>query len=200
MSLLLETIRIEDRGVRNADFHNRRMNRARKELFGIASDLDVRNIISIPAGMGMGVFKCRILYDDSIRDVRILPHLPRVVDSLKLVYDDRIDYSYKYADRRRLEDLLSRKGDCDDILIVKNACISDTSFSNIVFQTGEGTWITPDTPLLNGTMRQFLLEEGRITERRTGVEDLGRFRQARLVNCMMDLDSGPVIGIPDIKD
>ena len=198
MSLLLETICIEYRQIRNPDYHNRRMNSARKDLFGIRSELDIRTIIKIPIGMGMGLFKCRILYDNRIREVQVLPHHPKPVRTLKLVMEDSIDYRYKYADRKRLESLLLQKGICDDILIVKNGCISDTSYSNIIFRTAGGTWVTPDTPLLRGTMLQYLLEEGEISEKRIVVEDLTAYTEARMINCMMDLESGSVIDMNHI--
>ena len=198
MSLLLETIKIEDRQIRNADYHNRRMNRSRQELFGISSELDILRIIKIPIGMGMGIFKCRILYDNMLREVQVLPHRPHSIRSLKLASDNGIDYRYKYADRSRLEKLLSQKGTCDDILIIKNGCITDTSYTNIIFRAANSAWVTPDTPLLRGTMRQFLLDEGKISEKRIRVEDLADFTQSRLINCMMDLESGSTIEITDI--
>jgi 4-amino-4-deoxychorismate lyase len=198
MTGLLETIRIEDRQIKNAEFHNRRMNRARADLFGLPSDVDVSRIIKIPIGMGMGVFKCRILYDRVIREVQVIPYTPKPVKSLKIVEDNEIDYKYKYADRSRLEGLLSLKGDCHEILIVKDGCITDTSYSNIIFQAEDGNWVTPDTPLLKGTMRQFLLEKREITEERIIPADLSRFTLARMINCMMDIESGHLIGIDDI--
>ena len=146
MSLLLETIKIEDRQIRNADYHNRRMNRSRQELFGISSELDILRIIKIPIGMGMGIFKCRILYDNMLREVQVLPHRPHSIRSLKLASDNGIDYRYKYADRSRLEKLLSQKGTCDDILIIKNGCITDTSYTNIIVRAANSAWVTPDTP------------------------------------------------------
>lgn len=198
MSRLLETIKIEDRVIRNAEFHNLRMNRTRKELFGIASDVDICRIIKIPIEMGMGIFKCRILYDKIIREVQVLPYRARPISTLKLVVDDSIDYRYKYADRGSLENLLLQIGGCDDILIVKNGCISDTSFTNIVFQAADGSWVTPDTPLLRGTMLQFLLKEGKISEKRIRAENLAEYTEARLINCMMDLESSPSIPIKNI--
>jgi 4-amino-4-deoxychorismate lyase len=198
MSLLLETICIENRQIRNPEYHNRRLNSARRDLFGIRSELDVRTIVKIPIGMGMDIFKCRILYDNRIREIQILPHHPGQVGSLKLVKDESIDYRYKYADRKKLENLLRQKDDCDDILIVKNGCISDTSYSNIVFRTPTGTWVTPDTPLLRGTMRESLLQEGQISERRIRTEDLSDYTEARMINCMMDLATGSVIRMNNI--
>ena len=198
MVTLLETIRIEDRQIKNAEFHNQRMNRSRADLFGLTSDLDISLIIKIPVGMGMGVYKCRILYDKVIREVQVLPHKSKPVKSLKFIEDNKIDYKYKYADRSRLEGLLSLKGDCDDILIIKDGCITDTSYSNIIFQAEDGKWLTPDTPLLKGTMRQLLLENGVISEKRIIPADLQHFTLARMINCMMDIESGNAIEIGDI--
>ena len=199
MCLLLETICLENRQIRHADYHNRRMNAARMELFGITDGLDIRNLIKIPRGMGMEMYKCRILYDAKIREVQVLPYQPRSVKSLKISEDNKIEYNYKYADRSRLEELLRMKGDCDDILIVKDGCVTDTSYANILFQSRDGSWITPDTPLLKGTMRQFLLKEGRIREQRIMLNDLAGFSRARMINCMMDIENGPAIEMDRIR-
>jgi len=199
MRQLLETIRIENRRIINVDYHNRRMNGARADLFGINDTIDIQKIIKISMGMNLGVYKCRIIYDGKIREVQVLPHQPRLIRSLKIVEDNEIDYSYKYADRSRLEHLLSLKGDCDDILILKNGCLTDTSFSNIVFQTGAGAWVTPSTFLLDGTMRRSLIESGLIEEAEIRPEDLSGFSYARLINCMMSLKTGATIKISDIR-
>ncbi|MFC2116331.1 aminotransferase class IV [Bacteroidota bacterium] len=198
MSLLLETIKIENRSFRNAEFHNQRMNRARKDLFGITSKVDIHELIKIPKGMGMGTFKCRILYDDKIREIQLLPYQTRSINSLKLVVDNDIDYQYKYSDRSLLENLLLKRDTCDDILIIKNGCVSDTFSANILFQSHEGHWFTPDTPLMRGTMRQFLLDEGRISEKRIRPENFDSYTQVRLVNCLMDMETGPSFPIKNI--
>jgi 4-amino-4-deoxychorismate lyase len=79
-----------------------------------------------------------------------------VIESLKLVEDNTISYRHKYSDRSHLLELMNMRGDCDDILIVKDGYITDTSFSNIVFFDGD-KWVTPARPLLRGTMRESLL-------------------------------------------
>jgi hypothetical protein len=49
-------------------------------------------------------------------------------------------------------------------------------------------------------MRMNLLEAGRINEATMRPGDLGGFTGARMINCMMGLDSGPVIEISRIFD
>jgi 4-amino-4-deoxychorismate lyase len=46
----------------------------------------------------------------------------------------------------------------EEIIIVKNNCITDTSYTNLLFLKDE-KWYTPSTYLLNGVMRQHLLKE-----------------------------------------
>jgi len=42
-------------------------------------------------------------------------------------------------------------------------------------------------------MRMFLLETGKISEAPVMPGDLKTFKAAKMINCMMDLDDGPVI-------
>jgi 4-amino-4-deoxychorismate lyase len=208
MCLLLETIKIENGEIRNLEYHNRRFNSSRRESFGSAgemdagadNDIDLGSVITIPSELGSGVFRCRVLYRREIVKIEFLPHEDRMVKSLKLVHSDDIEYSLKYADREFLKSLFELRENCDEILIVKNGFITDTSISNIVFRLPDGSWITPDTPLLNGTMRMNLLEAGRITEAPIRPGDLGGFTGARMINCMMGLDTGPVIEMNRIFD
>jgi 4-amino-4-deoxychorismate lyase len=116
-----------------------------------------------------------------------------------MIHCEDIEYGYKYADRHKLEELFEKRGDCDEVLIVKDGYITDTSISNIVFSLPAGGWITPDTPLLKGTMRSYLLETGQISEAVIRPEDLSLFTETRMINCMMDLESSPSIEIENIR-
>lgn len=48
------------------------------------------------------------------------------------------------------------------MLIVRDGWVTDTSFTNVVFEDAGGGLYTPETCLLEGTRRQSLLDEGRI--------------------------------------
>ena len=76
-----------------------------------------------------------------------------------MIENNKICYSLKLTDRSQINRLLKQKGNYDDILIVKNGFITDTSISNIIFYNGS-KWITPAAPLLKGTCRDKLLKEG----------------------------------------
>ena len=74
----------------------------------------------------------------------------------------------------------------DEVIIVKDGYITDTSYTNLCFFDGT-TWFTPDTPLLPGTMRQRLLDQGIIKEKSIPLSDLNKYQSISLINAMMDL-------------
>jgi 4-amino-4-deoxychorismate lyase len=106
---------------------------------------------------------------------------------------ESISYDHKFGDRTALTDLFSQRGDCDDILVIKAGCVTDSYVANVVFWDGEG-WFTSDTPLLAGTMRASLLDTGIVKEVRIMQKDLARYQKLRLINAFNDLSGG--IDIP----
>jgi len=187
MYRLVESLKIMDGTVYNVPFHNRRINMSRRELFGRIDDIDLNEMVQVTAECRSGLFKCRVLYRETIEEIEILPYTRRKIESLKLVYCDDIDYSYKYEDRSFIQALLERRDGCDDILIVKNGFLTDASSANIVFFEG-GRMVTPSTPLLRGTARERMLEEGFLAEEPLRPGDLGRFQKAALINAMCGID------------
>lgn len=131
--------------------------------------------------------KGRVVYDkDGVKDVSFAAYHPLNIHSLKLVACDNLDYSYKSADRSQLQKLKEQRGDCDEIIIVKNGLLTDTSYSNIALFDGEN-WYTPKHPLLQGTMRESLIDQGKLRECDLKPEDLNRFLKVSLINAMMPL-------------
>ena len=76
---------------------------SRRECFGNLDEADLPGLIDIPEEYRKGTFRCRFLYDDNGHVTQFIPFSYRQVASLKLVFDDAIDYHLKYADRTRLE-------------------------------------------------------------------------------------------------
>jgi len=89
------------------------------------------------------------------------------------------------------------RGVCDEILVVKNGMITDTSFSNIIFLK-KGTWYTPEYPLLPGTRRADYLQKNQIFPQVIKPEDLGQYEEARLINSMRSLEDADPIQISRI--
>ncbi len=193
----LETIKLVDGKFMHSEFHLQRMRQTMKDIFHLpVADTFIQNLI-VPQEMRQGVVKCRLLYDSSIFEADFQHYTSRKISFLKLVDGQGIDYSRKYADRSSLTKLLQDKSSCDDVLIVKNGRITDTSYSNVVLSDGSG-YYTPISYLLNGTCRQRLLVEGKIIQVDLSVGDLSSFEKIYLINAMLDLEDGVNIPVSNL--
>ena len=85
----------------------------------------------------------------------------------------------------------------EKIVIVKQGFITDTSYANIVFFDGH-KWFTPVSPLLKGTKRTFLLDKKIIEETEIRIDDLEKFKKARLINAMIDFEDKVEILVENI--
>ena len=163
------------------------MNSSMMKLYGVAGSADLSQFLNSMDYPRTGLYKCRITYDDHSKMAEFLPYTFKPITSLKLVENDTILYEHKYADRSLINQLTERKGDCDDILIVKRGLVTDSSYANIVFRRG-GKWYTPASYLLKGTMRENLLQSGRIIEKEIGVKDIANFEKFKLINAMLGFE------------
>jgi 4-amino-4-deoxychorismate lyase len=198
MYLLVETIRIQNGTPENLEWHQQRYERSYRTLFGKNPQIVLKNAIKIPPEYRKGVVKCRFLYTADTAATEFRSYYRLKVNSLKLAEDNSIEYSHKFTDRTSINNLLKNKRDCDDILIVKNGLITDTSIANIVFFDGSG-WITPAEPLLRGTARERLLSEGKISAEHITERDLMQFTHFKLINAMLEFDEQDMILISGIK-
>jgi 4-amino-4-deoxychorismate lyase len=196
MSLLLESIKLKDGEFYNLFYHEQRMNRALKFLCGAQEHFDLEEFLKRFDFPKHGLFKCRILYDDSSRDIEFLPYEYKTINSLRIIEHDRISYEFKYADRRGINRLYDLRKDNDDILIVKRGLVTDSSYSNILFKNGKH-WYTPWSALLKGTTRAKLLERNLIREEEIRIEDIQSFESFKLINAMLEFD-GPEIDVANI--
>lgn len=186
MSLFVESLKCLDGKPQNTGFHNDRMNATRLEVYGRKDLLDLEKIIVVPDNIRSAIVKCRVVYEADVLNFNCSLYLVRRPKSLKMVYDDNIDYHYKFEDRTGLENLLRQRDIYDDILIIKQGLITDASSANVVFFDGT-RYVTPASPLLKGTKRQQLLEKGIIHEEELKLKDLPRFKEVCLINAMLEL-------------
>jgi len=194
MSQLVETIKVENGSLLNISFHNERMIRSIYEVFGLRHKSDLEKIINVPSFAREGVYKCRIEYEIKITKIEFLPYSIRPVTSLKLIIDDNICYPFKYINRDSILSLMEKRGDCDDILIIKKGMVTDTSYANIVFRDLNGNWVTPSTYLLPGTRRANLLYNGLISEVEISYKDIQKYKEVKMINAMIGIDD--TTGIP----
>lgn len=196
MFRLLESIRLQNGHFHRLNYHQQRMDRSVKELSGQRNAVSLLEALKNYHVPKTGLYKCRVVYSDKIETVEFIPYEIKPVNSLRIVYDQEITYEHKYQNRDSLNALLSQRQYCDDILIVKNGFVTDSSYSNIIFYDGVN-WITPAAPLLKGTMRQFLLDTAEIKAAPVAVQDIPSFKKFRLINSMLAFD-GPEIDVSKI--
>ena len=146
MSLLFETVLIKQCIPVNLSYHENRFNYSRLHFWN-AIPLRLGEYIKT-SELDMGKeYRCRIDYNSEIESIKILRYQPVQPRSLQMITSDDIEYSFKFSDRTRLEQLFALRGSADDILIIKGGNVTDTSFANIVFDTGRNL-ITPSSFLL----------------------------------------------------
>lgn len=182
----IESIKVVDGVPQNLELHVGRASRTIYDHFGIRGGLPLQEILHEARRHPQGLYKMRILYSKEIISINCEEYQPRNVRSLKLVDGGNIEYSYKYEDRSSLNRLLELKGECDDVLIVKDGFVTDTSYSNIVFGKG-GKLFTPLAFLLNGVKREFLLKSGIITQTEVRPSDISSFDSIFMINSMLDM-------------
>jgi 4-amino-4-deoxychorismate lyase len=194
LPLLLETIKLKDGLISNLSYHQERCNKSREALYSSQNTLDLKNIIHPPK---KGLYRCRILYAEEVLSVEYIPYYSKPLRHIKIV-SSSLDYSFKYANREALSSLLEKHSGIDEILIVKNGFITDTSIANIAFFT-QGQWYTPTTPLLEGTQRQKLLDEGFLQVRDIKIKELNHYTQVALMNAMIGFCILTNIHIQDLE-
>ncbi len=180
-NLLVESLLISKNLVHNIDYHNRRMNRSMKELYGIDDFIDLKEIITI---IPEGLHKCRVIYSDRIHEIHYLPCHVISRKSFRFI-ESNISYRHKYVNREKINSLLAKKGEAEDVIIVKNGLVTDASSSNVAFFDGS-SWITPASPLLPGTTRQRYLDSGLLTEKDITVNEAEKFKKMALLNAIID--------------
>lgn len=197
MSLLVETIRIEEGRILNIGFHNDRVIRTLYNIYGLMMNPELEKKIEVPRSANHGIYKCRIIYDDKSMRMEFSPYSVIPVRSLKVVFNDDICYPYKYTNREKIARLFDMRGECDDILVVKYGKITDSSYANVILKDNEEKWITPASFLLPGTRRENLLKSGVIKEADIPFSDLSKYSEVKLINAMMNIDDTE--GIPICK-
>lgn len=187
MCRFIETIRIENGMAENLSAHNHRMNDTRKANFLSVGDsfpdyIQIEDYIS-PSGY-KELTRCRVVYSSKIEQIEYFPYKVRTVRTLCLVEDNEADYTFKSADRTVLDRNFLKRGDADDVVIVRNGLLTDTSIANIALLRS-GIWYTPRLPLLKGTRRRSLLDTGLVVEADIKAADLFLYEKIRIFNAMI---------------
>lgn len=204
MSQFIESIKVEDQEIFLLEFHQKRINQTFSH-FGKEGSIDLKKIYEKLEHDEDGLFKLRLVYDlDKKVRTQMIPYaIPEIAD-FQLVENNSFDYSFKFEDRKEL-DKMKMKAKTEEIIIVKNNHITDTSFSNLLFLKGKD-WFTPSTYLLNGVQRQNLLKQKKIKETDITLQNIKQFSHFQLINALNDFDDmfvypiDRIINLPDNEE
>ena len=150
-------------------------------ILGVKNNYQLEQLISPPDN---NLYRCRITYDEENITVEYIPYTPRAISTLQLIQADTLDYALKYANRKELNTLFAQRESADDILMIKDGLVTDTSIANIAFYDGK-QWLTPKHPLLHGTTRARLLNEKKIIEADIKSSDVEQYTEFALMNAMI---------------
>lgn len=186
MSRFIESIKVEDQRIFLKELHQKRMNDTFSN-FGQVCKIDIYSLFLNLEHEEDGLYKFRIEYDlENNFRTQIIPYAISELYDFELVIDDEIDYSFKSAERTHLQNLKD-KSHADEVIIVKNNRITDTSYSNLLFLKDK-IWFTPKNYLLNGVMRQNLLQSKEIKETEITLDNIKEFSHFQLINALNDFD------------
>ncbi len=171
-----ETIKCEDEEVFNLEYHQERISRT------IQKNINLGEYIYPPSSK---LLKCKVIYTkDEVCSIEYAQYKARDIKSFKIMYDNNIDYKYKSVNRTQIDNLYIQKDNCDEIIIVKNDLVTDTSIANIAI-CEDGIWTTPKKPLLKGTIRAKLLNDKFLKEGDISIKRLQKASKIAIMNAMI---------------
>lgn len=185
MSRFIETIKLKEGEFYRLKHHQQRMEMAFKLFY---PEIPVINLEAYLLNLAIpkdGIYKCRIVYDSEICQVEFILYQFRTVQTLKLIETSIKTTVYKPEDRTVINQAFAQRGECDDVLLVRNGLLTDTSYSNVALFNGQ-EWMTPRIPLLYGTQRAYLIEKEMIVEADIPADTLRNYQKIRLFNAMIE--------------
>jgi 4-amino-4-deoxychorismate lyase len=187
MSQFFESICINDGVAENLHFHQARVNKTLNAFDASQHSIDLTKIIQQLVLPTLGLFKLRISYDlNGNYEAKCNPYQYKQINDFALVDIKGHRYDYKYANRDWINEALAQYGK-DEIIMHDDGLIKDCSYTNIVFFDG-ANWYTPESPLLEGTQREKLIQEGIITPKALYVSEVPNFQKFKCINAMIHWD------------
>lgn len=190
--VLLETFCLQEGKLLHLPYHQERI------ALSLSRDLDITHFVKAIertpdfAKAQKGKWRASIIYSSKgIEMVRLTPYTPPRIIGFHPIEIEKNFYSLKWADRSRFEEIKQVLPIGVEPLFILDGKLTDTTFTNVVLEDGEGTLYTPTTYLLRGTKRTQLLERGILQEREVPYQSLFQYHRIHLINAM--LDPGEVI-------
>lgn len=192
---LVESIKAEDGQFFLLDYHQDRMERTFQAVYQRACPWSIKTMLpSVPLD---GLYKVRLLYNATDYHFEVHPYQSKISQRLKLVEIGEYRYPHKWTDRSFIDAAFAQREDCDDVLMIRKGLLTDTSYANIVLDTGTA-WVTPAVPLFEGVQRAFLLDDKTIQTATIQADDLTAFKGFQLINAMNPFDPKRFVSIGGI--
>ena len=198
MYQFFESICIKDGIAENLGFHQFRVNKTLKAFDASNHSVELASIVDELTLPAEGLYKLRISYDlNGNYQSAFTAYQYKQIQNFALVDIKGQGYDYKFSNRDWINEALALS-DKDEIMMHDGGLIKDCSYTNIVFYDGVN-WFTPAVPLLEGTQRAKLINEGIIQPKALFVQDIPSFKKFKCINAMLDWDTAVEYEIELIK-
>ena len=195
---LFESICVENYQIKLSEFHQKRMDNSYLKLFNVKNKWSIKKIFESLKIESNQKYKLRINYSQSKYSISLKKYFKKKIRSLQCLELNDYSYDLKYTDRSIIDKNYKLKSLSDDILIIKNGLVTDSSYCNIVFFDGL-SWVTPKYPLLKGVQRNFLLKNKIIFKKKIKVSDISKYKSFVLINSMIEFNTNDAVNINKIN-
>ncbi len=184
MSQFFESICVKDGIAENLAAHQSRVNKTLDAFNASNHSILLASIVDELILPSEGLYKLRISYDlNGNHQSACTAYQYKQIQNFALVDIKGQGYEYKFSNRDWIKEALIQSGK-DEIMMHDGGLIKDCSYTNIAFYDGLN-WYTPATPLLEGTQRAKLIQEGVIQPKALHIDDLPQFEKFKCINAMM---------------
>jgi 4-amino-4-deoxychorismate lyase len=177
MQHYFETIKCENFKIFNLEYHKKRVANT------ISRNFVLEEYIYPPT---KNLLKCKVIYTkDEIVDVIYDDYIAKDIYKFKIIKNNDIVYDKKSINRDMINKLFDKRETANEIIIIKNGIVTDTSIANIaIYQDNQ--WITTKNPLLYGTTRERYINSGFLKEKDIDIDMLKNSKKIALLNVMID--------------
>jgi 4-amino-4-deoxychorismate lyase len=186
MFSFLETICVENGKAKHLGFHQLRIENVFADFYPSDKILNIHTLFSELELPNSGKYRVRVVFEQTLIKTEIIPYKEKLIQKLKIVEFNELDYSYKWADRSYFSEILKQNSMVDEVIITQNGVVKDCTIANLAFYK-EGKWYTPRIPLLKGTTRARLIEEGKIQEVDIFMDQIHSYSHICLINVFREL-------------
>ncbi|MGM0626210.1 MAG: aminotransferase class IV [Bacteroidota bacterium] len=186
MYRFIESIRIENGEAPLLFWHQKRLTACMRQFFPGIGPHSLESLVSRYRDIKQP-HKLRIVYDRSIREISCTPYYPGRIEKFHLADAGAVSYDWKYADRSIFQEIKKGFPESDELILVKDGLVTDTSYANLAFHRG-GYWYTPALPLLRGVRMTYLIKKGMLHPRSIPVDTLRHYDKFCQINAMLPID------------